>query len=114
MSSSGTGWDSGRLPPDDFDCPRRLNIVLVDVPQAGNAEYAHSLDEGATLQIEVRDSVVVFSHVGHDIGYMPPQHKQIAACIASGWRYAASISNISGTASAPRISVLLVGTPPRT
>jgi len=96
------------------ECPRKLQTRLVDVSQTGNSGYALSLEPGSELDLQVLadDGGVVVTHEGKRIGYLPPQHSVVAECIRSGWRYAASVIEVTGDESAPTVRVLVVGTPP--
>ena len=95
------------------DCPRKFEATLVDVIQAGNADYAFNLNPGDKLDLSViaNDNGIILSHKDTKIGYLPPQRLNIIGCIKPGWIYSASIIEITGKKENPQIKVLVVGVP---
>jgi len=114
MGGSGERESVGAGLPRGPECPRKFETRLVDVFQTGNATYALSLQPGAELDLQVSadGNTVVLTHEAREIGYLPPQHGVVAECIHSGWRYTASVIEVTGDERAPIVRVLVVGTPP--
>lgn len=113
-SGSGGVLVRGKGAERSLDCPRQFRTVLVDVPQAGNASYAFQLEDGAELSVEMAesDTGILFRHNEVAIGYLGPQHVVVRRCIESGWNYVASVEATEGDETAPRVAVLVIGTPP--
>lgn len=107
ITTVGAGGDRGI---QELNCPRKFETALVDVFQAGNAIYAFGLKPGTELTIEHgRQGGVALTHDGKVIGYLPSQYDMIIDCISSGWKYSATIIEISGMENSPRIRVMLIG-----
>jgi hypothetical protein len=105
----GIGIDKGI---QELNCPRKFETTLVDVIQAGNTDYAFGLEEGTELTLEIaKNGGVAITHDSKLIGYLPPQYNVIIDCIASGWKYAASILEVKGDRNAPHIRVMVIGAP---
>lgn len=112
-SGSGAVPVRGKGAERSLDCPRQFRTVLVDVPQTGNASYAFELKAGAELSVETAesDTGILFRHNEVAIGYLGPEHAVVRRCIESGWNYKAFVEATEGDETAPRVTVLVIGTP---
>jgi hypothetical protein len=107
ITAGGANGDRGI---QELNCPRKFETTLVDIFQAGSASYAFGLRPGTELTIERgRQGGVALTHDGRVIGYLPSQYDMIIECISSGWKYSATIIEISGIENSPRIKVMLIG-----
>jgi len=107
ITIGGTGGDRGI---QELNCPRKFETTLVDVFQAGNVTYALDLQAGTELNIvHGKQGGVALSHDDKVIGYLPSQYDLIIDCISSGWKYSATIVEVSGNEDSPRIIVMLIG-----
>lgn len=94
-------------------CPRKFETKLVDIFQTGNVDYAMNIDKGELIQVSISENgtSILFSHKGRNIGYLPPHFNNIIDCINLGWKYTATILEISKDINKPMIEVMVIGIP---